>query len=334
MRIVVYSAYWCVLGGGENHFGKLIEILSQKNSVEIIYNGKDYLPAVEERFGLNFRRCRKIRMAVGNFSHASSVADLFLCYSHHIDIVPRGKKNVMFCTIPWMKYPHIRDYDFVIANSKFTKTFLAQNELKVKILYPHISKEYMPDVKKNVILSVGRFNRDLHCKNQVEMIKVFRATGIRNWSLCIAGGAGFPAEKRLFEDCERMKNQAKNVLLEKNLPHHAIVIRNGQAKLYWHATGFGEMQPEKAEHCGMAVLEAMASGCVPLVVDKGEPPNLVGYKDQVWGSWGELIKKTLWWIKNPRLLRLRSEKMVKRSEKFSEKVFEREVWRIFDGKDR
>ncbi len=44
------------------------------------------------------------------------------------------------------------------------------------------------------------------------------------------------------------------------------------ATVYWHATGFGESEtrnPIKCEHFGISVVEAMAGGCVPVVIGKG-----------------------------------------------------------------
>src|SRR5208283_3857699 len=50
------------------------------------------------------------------------------------------------------------------------------------------------------------------------------------------------------------------------------------SRVYWHATGFGadlQNHPEKAEHFGISVLEAMSAGCVPVVFAAGGPAEVV-----------------------------------------------------------
>ncbi|MFO7928518.1 MAG: glycosyltransferase, partial [Candidatus Humimicrobiaceae bacterium] len=41
--------------------------------------------------------------------------------------------------------------------------------------------------------------------------------------------------------------------------------------IFWHASGMGEDEekhPEKFEHFGITTVEAMASGCIPIVINK------------------------------------------------------------------
>ena len=50
------------------------------------------------------------------------------------------------------------------------------------------------------------------------------------------------------------------------------------AKIYWHASGFGEdleTHPEKAEHFGITTVEAMINGLVPIVIDAGGQKEIV-----------------------------------------------------------
>ena len=48
--------------------------------------------------------------------------------------------------------------------------------------------------------------------------------------------------------------------------------------VYLHACGFGvdvSLEPEAAEHYGIAVVEAVQAGCYPVVVDAGGPVQIV-----------------------------------------------------------
>jgi len=48
--------------------------------------------------------------------------------------------------------------------------------------------------------------------------------------------------------------------------------------IYWHATGLGEDLDrflDRAEHFGIMTFEAMAFGCVPIVIRAGGQPEIV-----------------------------------------------------------
>ena len=49
------------------------------------------------------------------------------------------------------------------------------------------------------------------------------------------------------------------------------------ASIFWSATGYGERddQPWAAEHFGMTTVEAMAGGCVPVVIDKAGQQEII-----------------------------------------------------------
>ena len=70
------------------------------------------------------------------------------------------------------------------------------------------------------------------------------------------------------------------------------------SKLFWHATGLGEDEvahPERFEHFGITTVEAMAAGCVPVVLGKGGQPEIVhsGVDGILWSSEDELVAQTI-----------------------------------------
>ena len=74
--------------------------------------------------------------------------------------------------------------------------------------------------------------------------------------------------------------------------------RYRQAAVYWHAAGYGEDEeraPIRAEHFGITTVEAMAAGCVPVVVARGGQPELVthGVDGFLWQTLDELGACTL-----------------------------------------
>jgi glycosyltransferase involved in cell wall biosynthesis len=71
-----------------------------------------------------------------------------------------------------------------------------------------------------------------------------------------------------------------------------------EAKIFWHAAGFGEgatTHPELSEHYGIATVEAMTAGCVPVVINQGAQPEIVehGVSGFVWNTLEELQIYTL-----------------------------------------
>jgi glycosyltransferase involved in cell wall biosynthesis len=69
------------------------------------------------------------------------------------------------------------------------------------------------------------------------------------------------------------------------------------AKIYWHATGYGEtsnINPEKFEHFGLSTIEAALSGAVPVVFNAGGQPEIINHAENgfLWNTTNELIDYT------------------------------------------
>jgi glycosyltransferase involved in cell wall biosynthesis len=72
----------------------------------------------------------------------------------------------------------------------------------------------------------------------------------------------------------------------------------GEASLYWHGAGLGEdaeRHPERFEHFGISVVEAMAAGAVPLVFGAAGPAEIVqdGVNGRHWSTLDELAELTV-----------------------------------------
>jgi glycosyltransferase involved in cell wall biosynthesis len=74
-----------------------------------------------------------------------------------------------------------------------------------------------------------------------------------------------------------------------------------EADCYWHGAGLGadpEKEPEKFEHFGITVVEAMASGCIPFVLDHGGPASIVtsGASGWTYRTIAELAEMTAFFL--------------------------------------
>ena len=114
-------------------------------------------------------------------------------------------------------------------------------------------------------------------------------------------------------------------------PEHMRKLFNS-AGVFWHAAGYGRSRrhPERAEHFGIATVEAMAHGCVPVVYgDGGQPEIVVPGTGLIWRDTDELLKATVELYRDPSH-RLRLARAASRStERFSFDEFHRGCENIF-----
>jgi glycosyltransferase involved in cell wall biosynthesis len=95
---------------------------------------------------------------------------------------------------------------------------------------------------------------------------------------------------------------------------------------YWHAAGINsdpEGSPHAMEHFGIAVVEGMAFGCVPLVVDNGGPADIVedGVSGMHYTTQHELAEKTGELLRDERRLDKLRVGALQRAAVFSKEVF-------------
>jgi glycosyltransferase involved in cell wall biosynthesis len=87
------------------------------------------------------------------------------------------------------------------------------------------------------------------------------------------------------------------VVLRYNMNHHELQDWLKRAKIYWHATGYGELRdanPGRAEHFGLSTIDAAQAGAVPVVFEAGGQPEIInhGKNGFLWRTTGELIQFT------------------------------------------
>jgi glycosyltransferase involved in cell wall biosynthesis len=226
----------------------------------------------------------------------------------------------------------IHFYHRIICNSRFTQNF-AKSFFgdKCQIVYPPVDIEkFNPDGKKeNIILSVGRFDNLLNSKKQDVMIKAFQklSPSYPGWKLILAGGSLDSPDKNSY--LHHLKKLASGFPVEFviNPDFQKLSEIYASSKIYWHAAGFDvdeNLHPESTEHFGIAPVEAMASGLVPLVVAKGGLPEIVdeGKNGYLWQNIDDLITKTNLLINSPKLLKEISAAAIVKSQEFSKLKFE------------
>jgi glycosyltransferase involved in cell wall biosynthesis len=161
---------------------------------------------------------------------------------------------------------------------------------------------YPPRVKRPIILSVGRFFVGRHEKRHALMIDAFREClrrGFEGWELHLAGSvrAELPEDLAYLAELRESAGDLP-VRFHVGAPLSEMQQLYGEASVYWHAAGYGadaDRQPQRFEHFGMAIVEAMAAGAVPIVFACGGPLEIVadGETGLFWTEPEELVARTL-----------------------------------------
>jgi glycosyltransferase involved in cell wall biosynthesis len=227
-------------------------------------------------------------------------------------------------------------YDLFLANSKFTQKWTGRYWKKnSRVIYPPVDVgQFKPGKKEKIILSVGRFFVGGHSKNQHILVDVFKnmvnSKLIDNkWSLHLVGGIADGWEHAEYVRNIRHESTGFKIYIHNSIDFSSLKDLYSKASIYWHATGFGQsekLNPIRLEHFGIAPVEAMAAGCVPIVYHGGGLVETVTDQSGLtWKSTDDLIRRTIELISDKKLLGNMSKSAQRRSTRFSRDKFEKEL---------
>lgn len=338
MKAGIYDPYLDTLGGGERYTLTVASCLNKNGyQVDVFWDNKSIRKGIEERLGIKLER---VNFVTNIFNKDNKISkkelknyDLVFFLSDGSIPFLSSKRNILHFQVPFhgvngrklLNRIKLRKIKTVVCNSNFTKKFI-DKEYGVSsiVLYPPVNVEAFKSAKKeNIILSVGRFTDLLHNKRQDVLVEAFKKLKFKNWKLIIVGG-----DEEGKKYVANLRKMAKGFPIEiiTNPRFNELKIFYSQAKIFWTAAGFGineEKEPEKVEHFGITTVEAMAAGCVPVVIRKGGQPEIVkeGINGLLWEKEEELVEKTLKLIKEPKLLEKLAKVAEKRVADFSEERF-------------
>lgn len=331
-KAAIVNPYLDTLGGGERYALAFADVLSRNGyGVDIQWKNGRIKKLLEGRFG------KKLNENINFVSDVKRGDGYDVCFWVSDGSIPtlRARKNILHFQVPFhrvggnsllnkMKFFRI---DKIVCNSNFTKEVI-DREYGVEsiVVYPPVDVDKIkPKRKENIILSVGRFSSLMQCKHQDELIKIFKKMGLADWKLVLAGGIEVGADE-FVEKLEKMI-QGSPIEIIKSPDFGKLKELYGRAKIFWSASGFGEDEdknPEKVEHFGITVVEAMAAGCIPLVFNAGGHKEIIqnSVDGFLWQTISELVKKTKMAIKNRIAL---AKKAVESSKRFGYERFDKEV---------
>lgn len=340
MRAAIINPYLNTLGGGERYTLSFAKVLADMGySVDLEWNDKDIINQLEKRFGIKLN-------GINVVPDVKKGEGYDLCFWVSDGSIPllHSRYNILHFQVPFrdvsgrslinkMKLIRINK---IICNSQFTKNII-DREFGVNsvVVYPPVNIIKYKSVKKeNIILNVSRFSQLKQSKHQDILIKIFielTDLGLKNWQLILAGGTEVGAQGYL----EELENLAVNypIHLIKSPDYKEIVDLYSKSTIFWSASGFAEDEiknPEKVEHFGISVVEAMSAGLVPIVFNAGGHKEIINDKIDgfLWNDKNELLTLTTTLINDTKLQRSISKSAASASRKYSYEQFRENVTKI------
>ena len=173
--------------------------------------------------------------------------------------------------------------------------------IDTQILYPPVDTRFPETTKASLIVSVGRFSTYSHSKRQLETMRAYadlKTRALGDWCYSSVGGlTDDPQDRSYFDEVARTAAECGGRAIA-NIGRPALRELLARAKVFWHAAGYGAAQdagPFQAEHFGIATVEAMAAGAVPIVYDQGGQAEIVehGRSGFLWRTIEELQHHTM-----------------------------------------
>jgi glycosyltransferase involved in cell wall biosynthesis len=337
MRAAIFNPYLDTLGGGERYTMAFASALVERDfRVDMQWRSEGIKKKLEKRFGINLKGIN----VVGDIKRGDGYDVVFWVSDGSIPLL-RGRHNFLHFQIPFtnangkslMNRMKLFRIEKVICNSLFTKNIIDEEYgVNSVVVYPPVDiSNIRAKEKENIIVSIGRFSQLTQSKRQDVLVDVFKKLyqkDLYNWKLVLAGGSEVGGDEYVV----RIRKMSEGYPIEmiENPSFDGIKELYGKAKFFWSASGFdidSEKEPEKVEHFGITVVEAMAAGAVPFVFDAGGHKEIVtdGKNGFLFSSRRELSLRTKELLENQTLYRRLAKNAVERSKNFSYRVFNESV---------
>jgi glycosyltransferase involved in cell wall biosynthesis len=359
MKICLYSPYIPKhTGGGEKYILDVAVSLAKKHQVSVAipqqYAGDASIVKKYEKFlDCSLDNISFVPSPLG--STASFIKKLF--WTRQFDVMyyltdgslffSLAKKNILHVQFPLkldksssLEQFKLKKWQPKNTNSQFTKEVVeAAWPTKIDLVHhplvdvAEISNATTLVKKEKVILSVGRFFRQLHSKRQDVLIDIFRKLvtkypqETKGWKLVFIGAV---EDKEYLSQIKRKKRDLP-IEFYHDLDRKKLLKWYAKASIYWHATGFGidqEKNPEKVEHFGISTAEAMAAGCVPIVHGKGGQIEVLGEKltNLLWLEEEECLEKTKQIMGDLKMRKKYQDVVKAQVHNFDRDIFERKLF--------
>jgi GT2 family glycosyltransferase/glycosyltransferase involved in cell wall biosynthesis len=297
--VVIYTPFDLVFGGGEKYILSVAHAYSISGYRTIFATKAKYSRVRFLTLGLDFGLDLGL-IELATLEEVRTPVDVFVTMGNEVypPVEPIGKMNIHHCQFPFPpesqtdeQVSRLNKIDCVVVNSEYTKGHYLRaaqsvgiDNLEVVVISPPLSDLAVTEKEKNQhqILSVGRFFVHGHSKNQHMLITAFRDLFVKHpeATLVLAGGLASGSAHREYLDMCRDLAEDLPVTFHIDAERDEISALMESSSIYWHGAGFDvdpELYPERCEHFGISLVEAMGSKVIPVVVGNGGPDEIVQF---------------------------------------------------------
>jgi glycosyltransferase involved in cell wall biosynthesis len=358
MRFGFYDPYLATLGGGEKYLLSIVEVAAKLPGAELaIFSPTRPDPRDWRRLNIELAPDAFTWAPAPRDAAASRLsADVEVFVAMHNTLPPRSlaRRSLAVVQFPFRRPTHLLDplrrradrrrlgsYDAIVCYSQFVSEHVSRRlGVDACVIPPPVDLPLAGEgPKQPQILAVGRFFRGGHNKRHETLIRAFRLLTERSseagWRLHLAGGAHDDRSARTYLDGLREQAAGLPVEFHVNVPAAELAELYRGSALFWHAAGEGEdpdRHPERLEHFGITTVEAMAHGCVPVVIGLGGQPEIVsdGEDGHLWRTVDELVEISAALIADPDRRAAMARRARETAGRFSRERFEERVWKLLE----
>jgi glycosyltransferase involved in cell wall biosynthesis len=200
--------------------------------------------------------------------------DVHLYASYRGWVAPKGKKNIQITYFPQDK--NIAGWDNLFVLNEFCVEACRQFwNVEGSIVTPFFNEhDYYVTEKKNTVINIGHYfyEQDGHSKNQHMLIEWFKNQDRADKLIC----HGMVSNIEYYEYLRRMAEGDSRIEIKGNSTQAEIRKDLAEARYMIHAMGYGRTSPAQVEHFGLVVVEALLSGCQPIVHNSGGCKDIPG----------------------------------------------------------
>jgi len=361
----VIHPFFGVLGGAERVAFHTVKSLAEGHDVTLLSDRFDE-KEVSNRFGSPLPFCQIVSgdiwdfkpffpklMAYQMLAHQASrdrrirqmvPVDTFdaIVSTNLPQYIPRTRKpTLQYCHFPFDPYhvplsnslirrtyfalPHrsshrrIEAVTTFIANSNFTRQAIFDRWGRSSLtIYPPCDLFYSrPGVKQDLVITVGRMSPE---KRFEVMFEIARKMQWITFEIIATSDAKQIASSARYYN-QLLADKPENVEVKMNVSRSVLRDEFARAKIYLHL--------RENEYFGISIVEAMSSGCIPVVHKSGGPLEIVtsefGY---FWETADQAAAQIAEVLSNEDLRKVRSKAAEERAKYFDARLFEERISRV------
>jgi glycosyltransferase involved in cell wall biosynthesis len=273
IRVVIDNHHMDHSGGGE-HVRMLLSLFSRFAEV--------YVTKDPDFYSENNLSSTPLFCSVKKYRY-DFTPELFVYISYRGYAPAFGRVNAQLCYYAVEK--PVVGYDYALC----INDFVARSASRVWGVTPVVVPPYFdfsafsPGSKKKSLVNIGNFfmEGDGHSKNQHLLVDWFLSSGLaeEGWTFDFFG---FLNNDEYFSELKDRASSCASIRFHPNCDRVEMLSALGSARFMVHAMGYGRSDSAQTEHFGLVAVQALLSGCRPIVHRSGgcyEIEGTIAYDD-------------------------------------------------------